>query len=168
MDCLRSFTITIDQNRTFTNTTNQIKNWGAAGNYHWVVVQQASSVFTIEGFKRIDLYGIEMVGYIQTTLGPNDGGIVEDYAFKIGLSGQTPLVSGSVQAAPNDWAINPEVGQYFLGKYNNKISFESPFSGVTGIGFSELKVQGNNGETLNSLNLDINLVFKFLYKFDGE
>lgn len=168
MDCYRSFNITIDQNRTFNNTTSQIKNWGNIGNYHWVVVEDANSFFEIQGFKRIDLYGIEMVGYIQTTLGANDGGIVTDYSFKIGIGGQNPLVSGNVRPSPNDWGISTGVGQYQLGKYSNKITFETPFTGVTALQFAQLKVQGQNGETLNSLNLDINLVFNFLYKFDGE
>ena len=168
MSCYRSFAINISQNRTFTNTTNQIKMWGVVGNYHWSVVQQGSSVYNIQGYRRIDLYGIEMLGNIQTTLGPNDGGIVSDYAFQIGVGGQVPLVSGSVQVSPNDWAINQNAAQFDLGKYTNKICFESPFQGCTSIGFNQLKIQGQNGETLNSLNLDIDLQFKFLYKFDGE
>lgn len=168
MDCLRSFTIGISQNRTFTNTTNQIKNWGVVGNYHWVVVQQGSSVYNIQGFKRIDLYGVEMLGNIQTTLGPNDGGIVSDYSFQIGVGGTVPLISGVIQTSPNDWSINQNIGQFDLGKFSNKILFESPFSGCTSIGFNQLKIQGQNGETLNSLNLDIDLQFKFVYKFEGE
>lgn len=168
MECLRSFVIDINQNRTFTNTTNQVKNWGAAGNYHWVVVQQGSSVFNIEGFKRIDLYGVEMIGSIQTTLGPNDGAIVEDYQFQLGINGQVPLVGGNVQASPDFWNISPTTGQFDLGKYSNKMMFASPFTGCRSIGFNELKIQGNNGETLNSINLDIRLQFQFFYKFEGE
>jgi len=168
MDCLRSFTIGIDQNKTFTNTTNQIKNWGVVGNYHFVISEQGSSVYLIQGFKRIDLYGIEMIGSIQTTLGPNDGAIVQDYQFQIGLNGQAPLVSGVVQPTPNDWNINPNQATYDLGKYTNKLMFETPFTGCQSIGFNQLKVQGNNGETLNSINLDIRLQFQFFYKFDGE
>jgi len=168
MDCLKSFLIGISQNRTFTNTTTELKQWGVVGNYHWVVDKQGSSVYNIQGYKRIDLYGIEMIGNIQTTLGPNDGGIVSDYSFQIAVGGQVPLVSGNVQTSPNDWAINQNIGQFYLGKFSNKITFESPFQGCTSIGFNELQIQGQNAETLNSVNLDINLQFKFLYKFDGE
>lgn len=168
MDCLKSFLIDIDQNRTFTNTANQIKNWGVVGNYHWVINQQGSSVYFIEGFKRINIYGIEMTGSVQTTLGPNDGAIVDDYQFGVSLGGQIPLVSGSIQASPNDWAINQDNAAFDLGKYSNKVYFASPIQGVTSIGFNQFKAQGQNGETLNSINLDISLQFQFYYKFDGE
>ena len=168
MDCLRSFVIGFSNNRTFTNTTNQIKQWGVAGNYHWVISQQGTSSYNIEGFKNIDLYGVEMLGTIHTTLGLNDGGIVSDYSFQIGITGQTPLISASVQSSPDFWFITPNIQQFDLGKYTNKILFESPFSGCTKISFSELNIQGQNGETLNSLNLDIRLQFKFLYKYEGE
>lgn len=168
MDCLRSFTIAISQNRTFTNTTTQIKQWGTVGNYSWSVIQAGSSVYNIQGYRKIDLYGIEMLGNVQTTLGPNDAGIVTDYTFQVGVGGQIPLLSGDVQASPNFWAINPNNGLFDLGKYSNKIFFESPFTGCSSIGFNAINIQGQNGETLNSLNLDIGLQFKFIYKYEGE
>jgi len=168
MDCLRSFTINISQNRTFTDTATNLKQWGTVGNYHWIVTQQGVSVFNIQGFKKIDLYGIEMLGNIQTTIGPNDAGIVLDYVFQIGVGGTIPLISGAVQGSPNFWTINPNIGQFDLGKYSNKIYFESPFSGCSSISFTALSVQGQNSETLNSVNLDIGLQFKFIYKYEGE
>ena len=166
MECLDSFIIGMSLNKTYTNTATNIKNWGTAGNYHWVVVDQGSSVYRIQGYKQIDLYGVEMLGTIQTTLGPNDGGIVSDYSFEIGINGQQPLVSGQIQAAPNDWVLIEKQAKFDLGKYSNKLTLETPFAGCTSIGFNELKVQGQNGETLNSLNLDIRLQFVFHYKYE--
>lgn len=168
MDCYRSFIIGISQNRTFTNTSTQIKQWGTAGNYHWVVSQLGSSVYNIQGYKKIDLYGVEMLGNIQTSLGPNDAGIVTDYAFQIGINGQVPLLSGEVQSSPDFWAIDPNYGIFDLGKYSNKIFFDSPYTGCSSIGFNAISIQGQNGETLNSLNLGIALQFKFIYKYEGE
>lgn len=168
MDCLRSFIIGIDQNRTFATSGTNVKNWGPAGNYHWVIDQSGSSVYLIEGYRRIDLYGIEMIGNVQTSLGAGDGAIVQDFNFQIGINGQVPLVSGSVQTTPNFWAINQNQATFDLGKYTNQIMFDSPYQGCQSIGFNQFRAQGNNGETLNSINLEIRLQFKFYYKFDGE
>lgn len=169
MDCLRSFTIEINQGRTFSVAGTNIKTWGTLGNYHWIIVEQGgTSIFDIQGFRRIDLYGIEMLGNIQTDAGLNDGAIVEDYSFNIGIGGQVPLVSGIVRTAPNFWAINPSVGQFNLGKYANKLTLESPYTGCTSLVFNGFRAQGNNGETTNSISLDIKLQFVVYYKFEGE
>jgi hypothetical protein len=168
MDCLRSFTIGISQNRAFTNIATQIKNWGAVGNAHWIVIAQGSSVYTIQGFKRIDIYAIEMVGSVATTLGPNDGAIVEDWQFQVGINGQVPKVGGVIQAVPNDFAISDSVGQFYLGKYTNRVNFATPYIGCQSIGFTQFNAQGNNGENVNSINLDINIQFQIYYKFEGE
>lgn len=169
MDCLRSFSIAISQGRTFNVSGTNIKNWGLAGNYHWVVIEQGgTSIIDIQGFKRIDLYGVTMLGSIQTDAGTNDGAIVQDYSFNIGIGGQVPLVSGVTRTTPNFWALNGAVSSFDLGKYSNEIKFASPYSGCTSIVFNSFKAQGNNGETLNSISLDLNLQFVFYYRYDGE
>lgn len=168
MDCLKSFSLGIDVNKTYTNTATNIKNWGAAGNYHFVIVDQSSSTFKVQGFKRIDIYGVRCAGYIQTTLGPNDGAIVTDWSINFGFQGQIPLIGGFVQAVPNDWFLNTNNPQYNLGKYDTSIDFASPYTGCEGVSIGTLKVQGNNGETLNSINLDIRLQFEVFYRFEGE
>lgn len=166
MDCLRSFYIGLSQNRNY--TIGQFRQWGVAGNYHWIIAQQGNSSFNIAGFKNVDLYGIEMLGNIQTTYTPSSAGIVSDYSFQVGITGQNQLISGDVQLSPNFWNISSNIQQFDLGKYSNKIFFDSPFSGCTKISFTEIKIQGQNGETLNLLNLDLRLQFKFLYKYEGE
>lgn len=165
MECLNSFSIGINQGRTFAVAGTNVKNWGPAGNYHWVVTQQGSSVYNIFGYKRIDLYGVQMSGYVQTDVGLNDGAIVSDYGFQIGIGGQIPFVSGEPVIAPNDFAISENIGQFYLSKFDNKIMFESPYIGCQNISFTEFQAQGNNGETLNSISLDLRLVFTFYYKY---
>lgn len=169
MECLKSFSIAISQGRTFNVSGTNVKNWGTAGNYHWVINEQGgASIIDIQGFKRIDLYGIEMLGNIQTDVGINDGAIVSDYSFNIGIGGQVPLVSGVTRTTPNFWALNGSVTDFDLSKYSNKVEFASPYSGVTSLVFNSFSAQGNNGETLNSISLDIKLQFVFYYKYDGE
>lgn len=167
MDCLRSFNINLEVQRNFNSAGTNIKNWGSAPNYHWQVIENTlPSNFVVQGFKRLDLYGIQMVGNVYTDLGANDAAIVEDFAMRINISGQSPLASGT--ALSTGWPIIPTVETYFLSKYTNEVNFKSPISGVTNINFGQFNAQGNNGETLNSITLDIKLAFVFYYKYDGE
>ena len=168
MNCLRSFSIQIDNNLNFSTAGTNVKTWGAIGNYHWVVIQQGLSTFNIQGFKRIDLYGMQMTGTVQTDAGAADGAIVEDYSFSVGIVGQVPLVGGIKTVAPDFWNIGQQVTNYNLGKFSNSVMFETPYTGLSALAFQEFRAQGNNAETLNSVSLDIKLEFVFYYKFDGE
>jgi len=169
MDCLRSFTIGINQNKTFATSGTNVKMWGTLGNYHWVVKENVgSSIFDVQGFKTIRLYGIDMVGNVQTDLTAADGGITSDYSFIINVTGIAPQASGIVRTSPNFYNITPATNNFQLNKYSNKISFADPIEAVTAITFAGFEAQGNNGETLNSISLDIDLQFVFYYKYDGE
>jgi len=169
MDCLKSFTIEIDQNRTFNVAGTNIKTWGTLGNYHFVIVEQGGiSRYNIQGYRRIDLYGIEMLGNVQTDVGLNDAAIVQDYDFQLGITAEVPLVSGLASITPNFWAIDDQVITYDLGKFANKVTFASPYTGLKNITFNGFRAQGNNGETLNSIALDLKLQFVFYYKYEGE
>jgi len=167
MDCLRSFNVNIALQRGFSTSGVNIKNWGSAGNYHWQIVDNSlGSDFLIEGFKRIDIYGISMLGSVFTDVGPNDGAIVSDYALQLNLTGQSPIASG--RAIIGGWPITTALNRYHLSKFTNCINFQSPITGVTNINFGTFNAQGNNGETLNSITLNINFDFVFYYKYDGE
>lgn len=167
MDCLRSFNVGLDVQRNFSTPGTNIKNWGAIGNYHWQIVETTTgSNFVIQGFKRLDLYGIKMVGSIYTDLSANDAAIVSDYSFGVGITGQAPLASGN--AVSTFWPLNSSINNFDLSKYQNQINFESPITGVTNINFGTFTAQGNNGETLNSITLEIKLDFVFYFKYDGE
>ena len=167
MDCLRSFHVNIALQRGFSTAGTNVKNWGVVGNYHWQVIDSSlGSDFIIEGFKRIDLYGIQMVGSVFTDLGANDGAIVSDYGLNLAITGQSPLASG--RTVIGGWPLNTVINNYHLSKYTNMVNFESPIAGCTNINFGTFNAQGNNGETLNSITLEIRLAFVFYYKYDGE
>jgi len=169
MECLRSFNVNMAFQTNFSTpgAGGNIKSWGVAGNYHWQVYDTTlGSNFLIDGFKRIDLYGIQMVGSVYTDLGANDGGIVSDYGLSLTITGQSPLASG--RTVIGSFPLTTTINNYHLSKYTNKVNFESPITGCTNINFGTFNAQGNNGETLNSVTLDLQLAFVFYYKYDGQ
>lgn len=167
MDCLSSFPVLIRLQRAFSTPGTNIKTWGTLGNYNWQVAQVTSGTnLAIQGFKRIDVYGIQMMGLVYTDVGPNDGGIVSDFGINITLTGQTPLISGVSDNA--FWPLNLNDKSFVLSKYRNQVRFENPISGVSNINFGVFSAQGTGGETLNSVTLDIDLEFIFYYKYEGE
>ena len=169
MECLNSFTVQINAKKTFATSGTNVRMWGSAGNYHWVVVNTSElSRYNIQGFKRIDLYGVEMVGLVQSDVTATSKVIVQDYDFTIGIDAQVPLVSGLISIAPNDYNISDQVSNFELGKFANKVTFESPYSGLKNIIFNGFRAQGNNGETLDSVIIDLKLQFVFYYKYEGE
>jgi hypothetical protein len=167
MDCLRSFTFNINQTVNFATAGVNIKNWGVAGNYHWIVNLGQNSILNIQGFKKLDLYGIAIVGNVQTDAGLANAAIVQDYGFDIVTDGQIPLPS-AVISGTNLWGINLNNQTFSLTKYLSKIEFESPITGLNNLTISRFFAQGNNGETLNSIDLGINVDFIFYYKYEGE
>ena len=58
MDCLKSFYLTIDNGTLWVSP--DAETWGSGSNLNWYVRKDADSTFTIEGFKNINLFSIEM------------------------------------------------------------------------------------------------------------
>jgi len=167
MDCLSSFSVLIRLQRAFSTPGTNVKTWGTIGNYNWQVSQITSGTnLAIQGFKRIDLYGVQMLGLVYTDVGPNDGAIVNDFGMNLTFTGQAPLISGVSDGA--FWPLNLNDKSFVLSRIRNELKLESPISGVSNINFGVFSAQGTGGETLNSVTLDIDLEFIFYYKYEGE
>lgn len=167
MDCLSSFSVLLRIQRGYSIAGTNVKSWGTIGNYNWQVREIGGSTnLAIQGFKRIDLYGVQMLGLVYTDVGPNDGAIVNDFGINLTFTGQAPLISGISDNA--FWPLNLNDKSFVLSKYRNEVNLESPLSGVSNINFGVFSAQGTGGETLNSVTLDIDLEFIFYYKYEGE
>jgi len=165
--CLKSFHINISQSQAFVN--NEFRTWGTAGNYNWVLNYQGNSIYDIQGFKNISLYGLEMVGYVQcNNLASTTKGIVEDYGFNLILNGTYPSVNGLVSPTTDFWAINPNQTRIALTKYQNSINFPDSIVSLKSITFNKLVAQGKSAEDSATLNLSYDLTFNFFYKYEGE
>jgi hypothetical protein len=170
MDCLRSFIVSIDQVTTFSGT--DVKTWFVGAQEFWVVEKAGVSTFVPEGFKNIDIYGVDIIGNVSTQKAAATGGVVvQDWGFEILIEGQLPLVSGTVTTSPNYWNIQTTTTgtrTFALSKNTNSLKFSDPIGSVKNINFEVLRAQGVGGQTAGVVSLDWDLSFIFFYKYEGE
>jgi len=101
MDCLRSFSFSTNRIATITTASGDLKQWttGVGDNYWQAYAGIPNSVYNIQGFKNIEVYGIDVLGTIQTQANIGiDGNIVSDWTIDVSVNGQQPLVGGTVVA----------------------------------------------------------------------
>ena len=169
MDCLRTFSITINQNTLF--TAPEVRTWGNVGNYHWAMESTNTSFYDVQGFKNINLFSIEMVGQLQSDAVnyASDFSTVLDYGFILDITGQMPEVSGKIGLTPNVWNIlTPYNDELCLSKFNPKLTFNEPIQSFKRVSFEKLFANGQNATTINTVALNYNLTFIFNYKYEGE
>jgi len=171
MDCLRSFNFRVNAN---TNLTSNLKTWSNGLNNHYWAANSGSlgSQYNIEGFKNINIYGIDVIGSVQTLPTAGNGGvIVNDWSIDVLINGQQPLVGGTITTSPNFYGINTAslANKVFpLSKYSNSLKFADPFESVKNINLQDTNASGIGWETSLNVNLFWNLNFVVFYKFEGE
>lgn len=169
MDCLRSFNLRIYQATTFSSP--DVKTWFSGSNTHFCIDKLATSTFEIQGFKNVDIYGIELTGYVQTQQAGSANCIVSDYALELFLNGQNPLVSGIVKPTPDYWSLdfnNDTAKIVRLSKFNPSYKFSDPIKSVKNIDFTRLLAVGEALNSPSNASLEWSLNFVFYYKYEGE
>jgi len=170
MDCLRSFTVSINQNSTF--TAPDVKTWTLGVQEYFVFEISNLSTLIPQGFKNIDIYGVELVGMVQSQKSALTGGcIVDDWNFVIFIDGSIPLLSSIIQTSPNYWSIQVDGNgprSFTLSKNTNSVKLLSPLKSVKEIRFEKLQAQGYGGQTVGTVSLDWDFTFMFFYKYEGE
>jgi len=174
MDCLKSFSFRANFNTTLSG--GNIKQWVVGVNQHFWSANAGgvqSSTYNIEGFKNINVYGMDVIGSIGTLPVPanTNGVIVNDWVIQCNISGQQPLVGGNVTASPNFYGIDattPLNTVFPISKFSNSVKFADPIQSVKFIQLSESYATGIGYETLGTINLLYDLNFVVYYKFEGE
>ena len=170
--CMRSFSFGVNTINTITGAPD-LKQWATGLAQHfWQVNTGTSSTYNFQGFKKVEVYGIDVLGSIQTqaNIGIN-GVIVNDWQIDIEIGGQSPLIGGTVTGVPNYYAIDvnlPENSIYALGKFNSSVKFATPIIGANFIQIQKTRASGIAYETVGSVNLWTRLNFIVYYKFEGE
>ena len=168
MDCLRSFQIIVGSNTTV--SSGDIATWGLAPQNYWLARQTGTSTFNIQGFKNINIFGIESVGTVSSVIGGADQVIVNDWAFSLTVTGINPLVGGTVTVTPNSYGLQIQGVNPFieLSRYSPKIMLEEPISSARTITITELRASGIGARNLAAINLQWAFNFVVYYKFEGE
>ena len=180
MDCIKSFTAFSNTIITLnTSGGDSIRSWNLplTGENQFIAVIDASGVgsrLNIEGYKKIDVYGIDIVGSV---LCPQSGTfasyLVHDWFFDVAVVGQSsPISAKTTLTNPFQIQVNKNpITRFSLGKYINQAKFSSPITGVSEIQFSTLTFQGINATGFpptESIRVQIELAFNIHYRYDGE
>jgi hypothetical protein len=170
MDCLRSFSFTAGANENVTGT--DINTWGTGSDTYWTaqIGITTTSQFNIQGFKNINVFGIQAVGDVNSIISTANGVIVNNWNFLVRLNGQNATIGNTITTTPNRFSIvtqtiNPIIG---LSRYNPRIDFPSGIQSVQSIEVYGLQASGHGAENSTTINLSWNMVFNVFYKFEGE
>ena len=169
MDCLRSFSLSSPANETL--VAPDFDYWQLGVQHYWSVEKNGFSYFDIQGFKNINIYGIDVVGDFMGAKSLASNAIVNDWSVGIELVGQPALVGGVLQSVPNFLSIQneaPYVNFFTLSKFKRKFELATPIQSVTQIKFQDWKAFGIANESITQIQLLWNLNFIFYYKFEGE
>jgi hypothetical protein len=174
MECMRSFSFSTNLTNTITTASGELKQWAIGNNHYWQVYTNGSltlpSIYNIQGFKNISVYGIDAIGDIQTQQNIGiDGVVVENWTIDVSIDGQQPLVGGFTTGGYyNIDSTLPDNNIFALGKYTNSIKFATPIISATSIRLGRTRASGIGYQTLGSINLSYKVNFIVYYKFEGE
>jgi hypothetical protein len=172
MDCLKSFSLKVSTNSGV--TLSDIKQWtnGLDQKYFTCTTGSSGSKYNIEGFKNINVWGVNVTGSIGTIPSAVTGGVViNNWAIDFKINGQAPFLGGTVQASPNYYVINAtsvENTNFPLSRYSPSVKFHSPIQSVKSIEIGQTYADGYGWETSGTINLYWNLNFTVYYNFEGE
>ena len=168
-DCMKSFTLNINQNFIFNNTL--FTEWNTAGTVlPWTMFDGSAtrkSDFFVQGFKNIDVYGVSMVGTVYPLLAPaQKQALVEDWGVNVLLEGTVPLVNGFF--GTNTFSATQGARNVFLSKYQNEFKLIDPIQSVQKISIGALTASGIQNESGLSVDLTFEIALIIYYKLEGE
>jgi hypothetical protein len=167
MECIRSFSFRAVASGDF---TTQVNVWGSAPQNYWIVNSVGLSQYNIAGFKNIDIFKIEAIGDINTTLGSTNKAIVQDWNWIVRLNGNQSTIGNNIGG--NDYLISNQINnpEIMITKYNPKIEFIQPVTSVTSIEIITLNASGIGAQNIAtpSINLSWNIVWMVYYRYEGE
>jgi hypothetical protein len=167
MECLRSFSFRAVASGDF---TTQVNVWGLAPQNYWIVNSVGLSQYNIAGFKNINIFKIEAIGDVITTLGSSNKALVQDWNWIVRINGNQSSIGNNIGG--NDYLISNQINnpEIMLSKLNPKIEFIEPVTSVKSIELITLNASGIGAQNIASpsINLNWNMVFNCYYRFEGE
>jgi len=170
MDCMRSFSIASNLNQSFAIGPN-LDVWTIGGENYWFGrTVGANADFDVQGFKNINIYGIDVVGDFKSGPGGSQV-IIDNWEVNIDLIGQAPRLGGTVNPVVNLYNVNTDnffSNSFVLSKYKRSFLLSSPVQSVTQIRFNGYTASGHANQSLLLATVNWDLNYVFYYKFEGE
>jgi hypothetical protein len=171
MDCMQSFTLNINNSFSFTAASGNFVEWNSLGTIKpWTVWESDSftkSVFNIQGFKNIEVYGCSLVGIFRPSRSASlNNALVEDWGIGVTIDGRTPLINGFF--GTNSFGATQGAKNVFLSKYQNEFKLSDPIQSVKNVTIDGLYVSGIQNENGTSVDMDVSLSLIVYYKYEGE
>lgn len=172
MDCLRSFNFSI-ANQSNYGAAQGFLYWQIGTQHYWTLDSSSASgsKYTIQGFKNINIFKIELTGDINSTpqFAPYQC-LVQNWTIGIEIVGQNSTSVGSVLSSPNPFAMIEQQTNPFirLSKFQPSITFETPIQSAKEIIMKNLFVDGIANQTTTSAQIGYVINFTVFYKYEGE
>ena len=171
MDCIKSFNLSAEGGASSSTPGTSYLSWTD------VILQNSGFVFSSplgnameffpSGFKGVDIYGLKIGVYVQTSdLSPTNA-VIQDYGIKVNLTGVnvglggtfgTPMFS-NYQLTTNNMLI--------FTKSTGEFEFPTPIKSVSKIDLTNIFLQGFTPQA-TSIAFDYYISLVGYYKFDGE
>ena len=172
---MRSFNLEAEGNfdsDIFTGTDTYITFADISSNLDGFVLEITTGdgfKFDVQGFKNIDLYGIQMNMYFQTNPPSNENAVISDYMVSCLVNGTAPLIGGFVGSPiTSPFVLSTNQNKYYLTKYTSKIDFCSPVKSAKSFSFDRIFVQGNIPQNASIIQMKYFINAVIYYKFEGE
>ena len=167
---MRSFSLASNLNQSFALGPN-LDVWTIGTNNYWFGrTVGANADFDIQGFKNINIYGIDVVGDFKSGPGTSQV-LIENWEVNIDLIGQAPILGGIINPVTNDYNLNQDNffrNSFVLSKFKRGFKLESPIQSVTQIRLSGYTASGIANESILNATVNWDLNYIFYYKFEGE
>jgi hypothetical protein len=171
MDCLRSFNFSI-ANQSNYGLAQGFLYWQIGTQHFWTldISSAVGSKYNIQGFKNINVFGIQLTGDINST--PQTAPfqcIVQNWSLGLEIVGQNSSGVGNISALNPFAMINQPTNPFFrLSKFQPCITFESPIQSAKEINIKNLFVDGIANQTVLSAQIGYVINVTVFYKFEGE
>ena len=171
MDCLKSFSVDINVSNVFTAADNGFDSWVIGTQNFWLWNYNApDSNYTIDGFKNINIYKIEITGDVESGSTPaGKAGLVQNWNLTLQVIGQNANFGGRVTGSNGfGMALQPLNPFFKLSKYQRSIEFGTPIQSATQLNVTGFYADGISAEGITSIQLSYLININVFYKFEGE
>ena len=174
MECLRSFVLDFKVIGLLSTFPGGAKRFFTIGLNNYCVaaidvdLAPNPAIFSPQGFKNIDVYGIKLAGNFTTD--PNNllyNGMIYNWGARITTTGTYGQISAAIPNTLN-FTLNESPGTIGLNNYNPEVQYPSPIKSVSNIIIDTILFSAEHCQSAVDLALLCDVQLIVYYKFEGE